>query len=298
MRTRVIDLDGSVAGQGPMVALVEEGLARLIDIRTQASQLRIVARKKAMRKFAEVLDQPLPGRGPQVTFYGSGDFHHLTAGLVAQFDEPLTIIHIDNHPDWVRFPPTFNCGAWVNRALELPQVRKIITLGPCSDDLKLPEFKSANLGAIATGRLELFPWRAAPSRIFGAGNGAQHMHWRNIADEPFERFLEDIVDKIPTKAVYITIDKDVLGEDEAITNWDQGEMKLAHVEAAVTALAQSAKILGIDVCGDYSAPRFGDPFRATLAWFDHPAASYPTATQLAVNARTNAALLDTFRRVL
>ena len=298
MRTRIIDIDGSVAGQGPLVALAEAGLARVIDMRAQGPSLRIVARRKSMREFGEAMAIPLPGRGPAVTFYGSGDFHHLTAGLVAQFDEPLTIIHIDNHPDWVRFPPTFNCGAWINRALELPQVRKIITLGPCSDDLKLPEIKGANLGAIASGRLEVFPWRAAPSRVYGVRNGASHLHWRNLADEPFDRFLEDLIDRIPTKAIYITIDKDVLGQDEAITNWDQGEMKLAHVEAVVTVLAQSAKVLGIDVCGDYSPPVFGDPIRATLAWFDHPAHTSPTPAQLAINARTNAALLDTFRRVL
>ena len=300
MRTRVIDLDGSVAGQAPLAALADEGLARVVDMRAQADGLRIMARRCNMRRFGEALDAAsLPGRGAEVTFYGSGDFHHLSAALLARFDAPMTVVHVDNHPDWVRFPATFNCGAWVNRALELPAVKKVITIGPCSDDLKLPELKGANLAAIANGKLEMFPWRAAPSRVFAAeGAEAGYLTWRNLADEAFDGFLDDLTAKIPTRSVYLTIDKDALDEDEAITNWDQGQMRLSHVQALVVALAKSFHIAGADVCGDYSPPRFGDPFRAALAWLDHPRARQHSPAALAVNARTNAALLGTFRSVL
>ena len=300
MRTRVIDLDGSVAGQAPLAAQADEGLARVLDMRAEAPALRIVARRAAMKRFGEaVAAASLPGRGAEVTFYGSGDFHHLSAALVARFEEPLTVVHIDNHPDWVSFPATFNCGAWVNRALELPAVKKIITIGPCSDDLKWPELKSANLAAIAAGRLEVFPWRAAPSRVFAQRDARDgYIRWRNLGEESFAGFLDDLVAKIPTRAVYLTIDKDALTADEAITNWDQGQMRLAHVQALVRELAKNFKILGVDVCGDYSPPRFTDPFRATLAWLDHPKAQDHSAQTLAINARTNAALLGTFRSVL
>ena len=290
MRLRVIDLDSSIASQPPLVAS-----AQIIDMRDAAPGLRIVATRKSMRAFCAALDAagPPPGKGPEVTFYGSGDFHHLAAALVARHDGPLTLIHVDNHPDWVRFPPTFNCGAWVNRALELPHVEKIVTIGPCSADLVWPQFKSANLAAIRSGKLELFPWSAAPSRVIGGS-----MQWRNLADEDFDGFLADLDRKIPTKSVHLTIDKDALTKAEAVTNWDQGGMSLAHVQKLATMLARTRKIAGVDVCGDYSPPRFGDPFRATLAWFDHPADPKPDDAMLAINARTNAALLDTFRSVL
>ena len=295
MRTRLIDLDSSISAQPPLAALVDEGLAGCIDLRASAPRLRIFASRSAMREFADAVEAAaLPGRGAEITFYGSGDFHHMAAAFVARHDTPLTVIHVDNHPDWVTFPATHNCGAWVNRALELPQVAKIITIGPCSDDLKWPQLKGANLAAVRAGKLELFPWRAAPSRMLGRDD----MRWRNLADEDFDEFLDDLDGKIPTKAIYLSIDKDALCASEAVTNWDQGSMRLAHVAALVTALAQTRKILGIDVCGDYSPPRFQDPVRATLAWFDHPADPRPDATALAVNARSNAALLDAFRRVL
>ena len=148
------------------------------------------------------------------------------------------------------------------------------------------------------GKLALFPWRAAPSRVLarpGAVNG--HLHWRNLADEVFDEFTAELMDKIPTQAVYITIDKDALTRNEAITNWDQGQMQLAHIEHLVTQLAEKFKIVGIDVCGDYSPPRFTDPFRATLAWLDHPKAQTYPPDVLAINARTNAALINLFRRV-
>ena len=295
MRTRLIDLDSSIASQPPLEALAQEGLAACIDLRASAPRLRILAARSAMRDFAAAVEAaPQPGRGAEITFYGSGDFHHLAAALVSRHDTPLTIIHIDNHPDWVTFPATHNCGAWVNRALELPQVGKIITIGPCSDDLKWPQLKSANLAAVRAGNLELFPWRAAASRLLGR----DAMRWRNLADEDFDEFLDDLDTRIPTKAVYISIDKDALCASEAVTNWDQGDMRLAHVQALVESLARSRRILGIDVCGDYSPPRFSDPVRAALAWFDHPADPRPDAAALAINARANAALLDTFRRVL
>ena len=43
--------------------------------------------------------------------------------------------------------------------------------------------------------------------------------------------------------------------------------------------------------------RFGDPFRAALAHFDHPAKPAPTPETLQRNATTNARLLACFEEV-
>jgi hypothetical protein len=241
---------------------------------------------------------------PEVTFYGSGDFHHLTAGLLRLVDEDVTVIHFDNHPDWASFPPTYNCGAWVNRALRLPHVRKVVTLGPCSDDLSWPELKTANLAALREGWLEIHPWRHAPSRVLGDyERGPAHrsrggyIEWSNLADEDWRTTLLDIVTGIATRAVWITIDKDVLVEEEAATNWDQGGMSVDHLIEAIKLLGLRKRVLGVDICGDYSPPRFHDPFRAALAHFDHPRKPRPTAQALRRNAVTNARLLACFEEV-
>ncbi|OYZ83177.1 MAG: hypothetical protein B7Y12_00100 [Rhizobiales bacterium 24-66-13] len=304
-RFHVIDLDGSLPAQEPLRRRIDAGTATRIDAVDLAGRLRIVASRRALRRLAARLPPAERSAGATVTFYGSGDFHHLTAGLVAALDEAVTIVHFDNHPDWVRFPATHNCGAWVNRALSLRQVNKVVTIGPCSSDLVRPELQFANLAAVRDGRIALYPWRHPPSRVWGRyghtrcyRQEGEHLHWRNLAEESWTDFLDELVEEIPTRAVWITIDKDVLARGDALTNWDQGALPLGHLLAAVERLAGTHRIAGVDVCGDWSEPRFSDPFRALLARFDHPPAQHPSATDLAVNARVNAELIDLFDRVL
>lgn len=248
---------------------------------------------------------PPAGAGPLVTFLGSGDYHHLTTALLAQgCREPVTVIHFDNHPDWVQFPATHNCGGWVNRALDLPEVVRIITLGVCSDDLVLPQLKGGNLQALASGRLEIHPWRAAPSRVWGnIGSGAghrregPHLIWNCLADLDWEAFNAALVSRVPTEAVWVTIDKDVLGPLDAATNWDQGQMPLPALIASLRQLAAGRRIVAIDICGEYSRPAFGDPIKRIAAWLDRPNARRPTPAELAVNNQTNRTLIETLSSI-
>ncbi len=303
MRIVLADLDGSLPGQTPLEERVAKGRAESIDLRDMGPSLRIVARRKTLAQFISAFGPT--GAGPEVVFYGSGDFHHLTAGLLLRQDRPLTVIHFDNHPDWVLYPRTFNCGAWVNRALDMPHVQRVITIGPCSEDLVRPELQMANLGALRDGRLELYPWRHGPSRVFRQyGDGPDRrqkdgfLHWRELSGEDWSGFLDELIARLSPDPLYITIDKDVLTSADATTNWDQGGLPLNHLLQAVEKLAEARAIVGVDVCGDYSKPMFRDPFRAALAYFDHPAQTPPTPASLAINATTNEALLDCFERVL
>jgi len=103
---------------------------------------------------------------------------------------------------------------------------------------------------------------------------------------------------IETDAVYVTFDKDVLGSDEACTNWDQGSMRLSSILALIKTIAARFHIVGMDVCGDWSEPRFSDPFRWLLSALDRQPVK-PDAQALACNAQTNAMILslieDSFR---
>jgi arginase family enzyme len=304
MQIKIIDIDGSLTSQTAISRMIEAGAANLIDAKDFASSTRIFARKKTIQRFVERVGAP-PENEPEVCFYGSGDFHHLTAALVSRFSEPLTIIHFDNHPDWVTSPKTFNCGAWVNRALEMPHVERIITLGVMSNDLKNPESKSANLAALQSGKLEVFPWNSLPSKVkkyygIGASYGqlGRYLNWQDLSKKNWTHFLNDLMKTIPTQAIYISIDKDVLGKSEATTNWDQGAMPLSHITTAITALATKYKILGIDVCGDYSPVRVKDPIRRVLAFFDHPKRLKPNEEKIEINNVTNQKLIYCFRTAL
>ena len=162
MRIGLIDLDATVTQQLPLAALVEAGQAVRIDATDLAPKLRLLANRPAWQELQERIERAMGtqnGRGVEVFFYGSGDFHHLTAGLIARHQMPVTVVHLDQHPDWVTFPRSYNCGSWVNRALELPQVDRVITLGPLGDALDWPEWKSANLRAVADGRLVVWSWQ-------------------------------------------------------------------------------------------------------------------------------------------
>jgi arginase family enzyme len=256
MRLRVLDLDSSLPSQPPFVERLKRGRAERIDLTRSATSLRIVARRRAMDAFCERLaEEGYGGDGaPEITFYGSGDFHHLTAGLLRLVEDEVTVIHFDNHPDWVSFPPTYNCGAWVNRVLALPHVRKVVTLGPCSDDLAWPELKTANLAAVREGLLEIRPWRRPPSRVWrdydhGPAHRSQngYIEWANLADGDWRAVLGDIIAGVPTQAVWLTIDKDVLAEEEAATNWDQGAMSVDHLIEAIKLFALRKRVLGVDV---------------------------------------------------
>lgn len=304
MRLRVIDLDGAVTGQPCLAGLIASGEAERVDARDLEQRLRILASGWAFRALGERLGDAPTGGEPEVLFFGSGDFHHLTALFAARHAEPLTIVHFDNHPDWVRYP-TINCGSWVNLALRSPHVAKVVTIGPCSDDLRNPEWKFANLPAMREGRLAVYPWRREPTRLWGAPvstpsttTDGRVLTWRNLADEDWSDFLDEVAGSLPATSVWITIDKDVLCPAEAITNWDQGEMRLDHIVAALKRLASSFRIVGIDVCGDYSKPRLKDPLRAYLSWSDHPDLPPRQDDDLAVNDRTNARLVAAFREVL
>ena len=51
-------------------------------------------------------------------------------------------------------------------------------------------------------------------------------------------------------SVYISIDKDVLSRDYARTNWDQGDMTLDGLFAAIKDISLKHRIIGVDVCGE------------------------------------------------
>ncbi|GHE72677.1 hypothetical protein GCM10019059_35400 [Camelimonas fluminis] len=304
---RIIDLDGSVAGQDAVRARLDDGRAIRVDARDLASRLRIVASRDAqaalMRRLAAT--EATASAGAPAWFYGSGDFHHVAAMLLQRVSEPVTVVHFDNHPDWTAFPATVNCGAWVNRALENPQVRKVVSIGVSSVDLARPELGFANLDAVAAGRIDLYPWRHAPSRVRGRyGDCASFrqqdrlLHWRQLADENWGSFLDGMIAGLPAGAVWLSIDKDVLAPSDAFTNWDQGALPLSHLLEAIRRLAAARRIIGVDVCGDWSAPRFTDPFRFMLGFFDHPRGVQPTPQALAINARVNATLIDCLEEAL
>jgi arginase family enzyme len=219
-----------------------------------------------------------------------------------QAREPITIVHIDNHPDWVRLAPRWHCGSWVNQALRLPQVQKVITLGPCSDDLVRPDLKGGNLPALAAGRIIIFPWQHAPSRVWrrvpdGPGHRYENGHivWRNLAEIGVEKALDAIIPLLETQAIWLSIDKDVLSEADALTNWDQGQMPLAAVMQVIATMGARKRIVGADICGEFSAAAHPNWLKRWEARMDQPQ-RVAAADLLVRNEATNKELLMAIER--
>lgn len=301
----VVDVDGALCAQPYLRGLMAEGRAFKVEARDLAPKLRIVASKMAAAELRERLENVWRDDEPMLVFYGSGDFHHLCTLFLALAAEPVNVVQFDNHPDWTDFPKTLNCGSWVNRALELDHVEKVIAIGPSSDDFVKPEAKSANLQAIRDGRLEVYPWRAAPSRLKGKPVNAPccrtedgHIVWSQLEGRRFEDFVDELDERLSDRPLWITLDKDVLRRREAATNWDQSKLTLDQVLLAVRRLSKRRRIVGADVCGDYSRGRYGDLFRIFLDLTDHPRIKRPGARRLAINDRTNARLVEAFGSLL
>ncbi|WP_292908841.1 hypothetical protein [Niveispirillum sp.] len=297
----VLDLDGSLTGQAGLSRRLREEGAVLVPALDLGPRLRIVANRTALAELRKRIETTCPaiGRAAPLIFYGSGDFHHLAALFLEWVREPVNVLHFDNHPDWTGFPATWNCGAWVNRALENQTVLRVVTIGPSSDDFVRPQLQFANLDAVRSGRLEVHPWHAAPSRVWGRpvnGPGCQtqdgRIHWHALDGVDWAAFADDLDLRLPPGGFWVSLDKDVLTADEAVTNWDQGGMALKPVLALVQRLAGTRRLLGMDVCGDYSAPRFRDPFRWLLSAIDRPARPPVDAAQAdTINDSTNQRIL-------
>ncbi|MFJ3371321.1 arginase [Pseudomonas sp. NPDC086251] len=302
----ILDLDHSLTAQAPIAQLLDSGRAKRLDLLDLGPQLRLWSSERTWQRFAERLQQRPRHSGPQpeIFFVGSGDYHHLTPAFLSDLPEPVSLIHFDNHPDWVHFAPRRHCGSWVNQALKLPNIRRIVTLGPCSDDLQNPQLKGGNLNALRRGVLQLFPWQHPPSKVWGrVGDGAGHqqqenlLHWRNLAELDWPMFLKQMIASLPTDAVWISIDKDVLASEDAATNWDQGGMRLSHLLHAIRVLAAGKRIIGIDICGEYAPPAFSNAFKRWEAKSDQPPAERWSEADLLRNAATNQALIELFEEL-
>ena len=53
-----------------------------------------------------------------------------------------------------------------------------------------------------------------------------------------------------TRALYISVDKDVFGKDIALTNWDQGNLAMNAFRKIVREMTAGRRIAGIDICGE------------------------------------------------
>jgi hypothetical protein len=124
-----------------------------------------------------------------------------------------------------------------------------------------------------------------------------HLTWRNLADASSADNIAFILDQIDTQAIWLTIDKDVLPESEALTNWDQGQMPLRALLDLVAGIGARKRIAGADICGEFSPPALRNPLKRIESRIDRPQRSADTL-RLAHNEAVNRELLGAIWRAV
>lgn len=316
----VIDVDGAIVQQQ---RLMDRYQPAVIPLQQNSAGLRYWCRTRRFEQLRQLL---LSSAGPvkgKIIFYGSGDYHHLAYLLLSMMDEPVTVIQFDNHTDfWKSSPGHLHCGSWVVNSLKLPHVRKVIQLGidgdlKLSKDLPLPNFPmpqgplTHEISLLREGKVEVYPNSMHQSVLFGRvratlpcvefkpGTFTTKAYWRNIQDQGgIEATLGRILPTVPTDAVYLTIDKDVLRESESFTNYlgYQGTMTLDELLAAITLISKRKRILGVDVCGDGSyASVKGYYFKMYYAWMKDrkiPLSAFSSPENVRLNEDANLKILE------
>lgn len=298
MRIGALHLDDALSSQP---RLVDVFAGRAAEVRDLGPRLRLWSRDDAIDELRARIRAELPPTSePELIFAGSGDFHHVSAILIERAlektDAALTLVHLDNHPDWVTFANGMHCGSWVGRAARLPGVTRTITLGVTSPDIDRPECKQADLALIKEERVLLFPYRtttpSAAYRICGR-------EWPTIEVMGELAFIQHLPAYVETDAIYVTIDKDVLRPRDAVTNWDQGAASLDFVLSTVRTLAAHKRIVGADVVGDYSPAVYGGSVASRASKFceallDQPWRRPDRADAARVNEEANLQLVTLF----
>jgi len=230
-----------------------------VDCRMWGPELRYSSHARGIDAFYNFIADKL-GR---FTLFGSGDYHHLTALWLRRIQEPFVLVSFDNHPDWDTRPPQWGCGTWINRALELPHLRRAAIWGCGNFELNWPGYLFISGKALREQRIEVWPWH---ERLKPSGQ----KRWRGITREGWKESFTGFAQQLAGQKVYVTVDIDCLSADASATNWENGLFAPEEVAWALGEIRRNTEILGGDLCGAYSPQRYARWRQRIEAKIDHP----------------------------
>jgi arginase family enzyme len=157
----------------------------------------------------------------RLTFLGCGHFHYVTLALLERVRTPFTLLLFDHHTDLLDppVPGLISCGSWVRTALDSSAfLRKVVIIGADEGSDRIPPLFTPRVKLITNHRL------STESTM--------------------------ILAEIPTKTVYVSIDKDALSPQDARTDWDQGRLRIAKLLKILRTVGVAHRIIGADICGE------------------------------------------------
>lgn len=301
-RIRVLNFDNSIISQANLLSRYP---VEIVDLAALASPARFYMSKTLRREIVKFLN---PQEKKYPTFLGSGDFHHISEILISQINEPACLIVFDFHPDWDILPPRFGCGSWVTQALKNKHIFKCLLIGSSSEDLSFPVLQSANFGELSGNRLEIYPYKRKPSRVYLRGLAqnrsiavergffSNKIIWQELDKKDLADFTLKLISDLPVRKVYISIDKDCLKKEFSLTNWEEGLLSLEQLLTMLGIMRKELDIIGLDITGDYSVPKISNRIKAFVSELDHPkefsARNCSADLIRSVNEKTNLAILQ------
>lgn len=156
-----------------------------------------------------------------IRWIDSGDYHYLSKILAGFEKAPFMLVLIDNHPDDQEpaFGGVLSCGSWVRDLRNTnPMLEEVWTLGP--------EHRIRN------------------------GSGT--------VDRELEGEIGDLLSALKGHRVYLSIDKDVLGREDARTDWSQGTYRLDCLKGWLKPLL-ALDVVAADICGALSLSKGATP---------------------------------------
>lgn len=82
--------------------------------------------------------------------------------------------------------------------------------------------------------------------------------------------FRDALKSLPAGKLYITIDKDCLTKEYALTNWHEGKMALGELLSILKVVKESFQIAGVDITGEYSPVKIEGMLKRSIAYFNRP----------------------------
>lgn len=295
MRVRILDLDGAITAQE---TIASRPGAIVHDLRAWGPRIRMACGFRSFARFEDDLTSKIGNEhepSPRLTLFGSGDFHHVSLALARRLTEPVNLLVIDKHPDWMRGIPVLHCGTWLYHAGRLPNVRTIFHAG---GDLDFDN---------AYRPLAPWPWlRNGKVRVFPAVRRFRGGGWERIPTDPLRADLQAPIDpdrlarliephrrELSARPLYVSIDKDALRASEAVVNWDSGFLDLDELDCILTGFIDAAegKLAGLDSTGDWSPVDVRGVLRRFLDVTEHPRLDVRPEDAARINAGVNQRIL-------
>lgn len=173
---------------------------------------------------AKAIKEQIKPYGPHgIHFLDSGNYHYVTKFWTDMIDVPFSLVLIDHHTDMQdsRIDGMLSCGDWVKTVIEQNKFLKhVFVLGvPKESAMKVDK-------------------DLLPKVTF-------------VTERDFHDFLRGVKEPADGETIYISIDKDVLSPQDAVTNWDQGDMREADLRQFLFHQIERENVIGVDVCGEF-----------------------------------------------